>query len=965
LDRRTLYQNLLLEWSPINTSGNDRRSKDDNQNKDGNGKSSKSKSTSKRNFINSELSHQLKSSISLASQPLWRKHISHYNANVKNGNSEQQVNDDDNDDMDASVTSRSFYSTGIRLYLTHEEDDDEDDYDVHSHGDDYHSSSQSSSMWNDEEEDESSTDKSSSSAAASKSSTKSTLGMQETIAIALAHSYNCGFVLLDDVSLESVQETLLSNKALGLDYNSNEIKFCSLIHSLIRLANEGKLPKVVSGSCGSVYGNGVGRKKKRKGTWKGGRISNRMERDIALGLDDPNDELAIESMKLMKEEEDVWMSLVDGDDGSNGDAKEHAIDDNPLPLVLFLRTDASPNLLKSKSTVDRLARECVNEDSIHLLMLGKGIDATTVQLPSSSSGSIVSNSGNMPSLKRPAVQPPPSIMGLPPSTNANNPFFPPSMPQQPHNPFSGMSNMPPSSVQGSFTTNEGGGGGPFGFNQQNINASGVNDPEGSKRFNIFLARTVDKDGTPGIMGAIAPPQVGNLFPQMLAMQARENYIRSREEGDSEEEIMKHEANMQRWAQMMEQQQKNDNVPGGNDNESIPPQFFNASISGGPPGPGGAPFMPHMDRNGQFNGMPSPPPELIQQAIEQAVTDVMQQLTEMSNNGGKNSDGGSDENTLPPHLAKAFAQILSNDNLRRGIAENLARAAPALVDPRCQGVMLSVYVPPPPDHPNRGMMPGQQRPPPSRQQPQGKKYSRKSKSGSLGAPGMGGWLNKILSTSSSSNNNAEPKDQKSDSNDEEASDNEIEDESEASSNAEKKSTTTNSLGEAISKTADKKLKKRDRQARAAAVAAATAMIEQHQEDKKKRKSSSPGTSASLSLDQKIEKHLTRLQALCKPTPLKTPSDPVRSRSWDAWALRERGAIIFRKNRRTLNAVLQQRNLRIDTNAGTRGMGSILRQMLSVKDISHKMDELITCAVEFEAARSQRQQVSFTSNFFNNL
>ena len=232
------------------------------------------------------------------------------------------------------------------------------------------------------------------------------------------------------------------------------------------------------------------------------------------------------------------------------------------------------------------------------------------------------------------------------------------------------------------------------------------------------------------MGAIAPPQVGNLFPQMLSMQARENYIRSQQEGDSDEEIQKHEANMQRWAEMMEQQQQN-GASNHRGNGSLPPQFFNASISGGPPG---SPFIPN-DRNGQFNGMVAPPPELIQQAIEQAVTDVMQQLTEMSNNSGKNGNGD-DSNTLPPHLAKAFAQILSNDNLRRGIAENLARAAPALVDPRCQGVMLSVYVPPPPDHPNRGLMPGQQRPP-SQQQNQGKRHSKKGKSGSLGAPGMVG------------------------------------------------------------------------------------------------------------------------------------------------------------------------------------------------------------------------------------
>ena len=42
-----------------------------------------------------------------------------------------------------------------------------------------------------------------------------------------------------------------------------------------------------------------------------------------------------------------------------------------------------------------------------------------------------------------------------------------------------------------------------------------------------------------------------------------------------------------------------------------------------------------------------------------------------------------------NIARAFSQVLSNENLRRGIAENLARAAPALVDPRCQGVIKSL------------------------------------------------------------------------------------------------------------------------------------------------------------------------------------------------------------------------------------------------------------------------------------
>jgi hypothetical protein len=996
LDRRTLYQSLLLEWnSGISGIHTNRKNSSNGQKGNGNyhhkssSSSSSSSSLSKRNFVNEQLSHQLKSSISLASQPLWRRHINNsFSTTTTNNNNNNNINtsrttssntndnekEKENNHNESTTTStssndhnhnnmnnlpnRSFYSTGIRLYTTNEEDDDddivdgEDEFDMDSDENQSSSSLSSNSIMNhysnsnhwmnhNNDNDESSPSSSSSTTTTSSNvlsslsyKSKSTLSIQETIALALAHSYNCGLVLLDDVGLQSVQEALVENKELKLDYNSKDVSYGSLVNSLIRLANEGKLPRVMG-----------------SGSWKGGRISNRMERDIALGLDDPNDELAIESMKLMKSDEEMWMSTIHDDDDNNHNANGSESYENPLPLVLFLRTDASPNLLKSKSTVDRLARECVNEDSIHLLMLGRGIDATTVQLPTSrSSGGGGSSNSNAiaKNSRKPAMQPPPSIMGLPP--NMNHPFFPPPGSQhQQHNPFAGMSSMPPPGVPGNFMAPNNDNGNPFGFTQQNINASGVNDPEGSRRFNIFLARTVDKDGTPGIMGAIAPPQVGNLFPQMLAMQARENYIRSQEEGASEEEIQKHEANMQRWSEIMEQQQKIDNAKrdSGKGKEMLPPQFFNASISGGPEG---MPSFMNMDGNNQFNGMVAPPPELIQRAIEEAVTDVMKQLTEMSHNSGKSDDN----NPLPPHLAKAFAQILSNDNLRRGIAENLARAAPALVDPRCQGVMLSVYVPPPPEHPNRGMMPGQQR---SQQQHQGKKASRRGKSNSLGAPGMGGWLNKILSTSpspSSVNNDEESNQAHADSGDEENSDNEGESTNLQVADDDERDEAT-FINEEISKAAEKKLKKRDRQARAAAVAAATAMINKHQEEKRRRKSSS--SSQTLSVEQKIEKHLTRLQALCKPTPLKSPADPVRSRSWDAWTMREHGAIIFRKNRRALNSILSQRNLRIDSRAGTKGMGSVLRQMLSVKDISHDMDELITCAVEFEAARSQRMQVRF--------
>lgn len=118
--------------------------------------------------------------------------------------------------------------------------------------------------------------------------------------------------------------------------------------------------------------------------------------------------------------------------------------------------------------------------------------------------------------------------------------------------------------------------------------------------------------------------------------------------------------------------------------------------------------------------------------------------------------------------------------------------------------------------------------------------------------------------------------------------------------------------------------------------------------------------SLTPEQKIQKHLTRLQALCKNVPLKTPSDPVRSRAWNAWANREMGAVIFRKNRRALNNELLERNLRIDDRAGTSGMGSTLRQMLSAKDVSYDMEAVVTFAIETEAAKSQLRKVTMSSN-----
>jgi hypothetical protein len=115
-------------------------------------------------------------------------------------------------------------------------------------------------------------------------------------------------------------------------------------------------------------------------------------------------------------------------------------------------------------------------------------------------------------------------------------------------------------------------------------------------------------------------------------------------------------------------------------DSAKTAFFNATISS----PFGSEVM-NQNNDGK-NGNANPPPEFVRRAIQDAMTGVIDRLAQMSSSTNNGSG-------IPMNVARAFSQVLSNENLRRGIAENLSRAAPALIDPRCQGVMLSVYVPP--------------------------------------------------------------------------------------------------------------------------------------------------------------------------------------------------------------------------------------------------------------------------------
>lgn len=529
------------------------------------------------------------------------------------------------------------------------------------------------------------------------------------------------------------------------------IKPAALLQSLLTLAKEGSLK----------HGKNAGS------------ISSCMKRDLALGLEDPFDERASVSCDDMLKWEEEWESLNDSPE---------AAEEEPMPLLVFIRTGTSNSLLKSKSAMELLIQESTSTDSIHLISLGKGIDASTTTLP---------------------------VETYQPESQALQDSMPRNLPGQP----------------------------PFhGFSAQNHNASGQFDPEGSRRFNFFLARTMDQNGQPGLLGAIAPPQAGNMFPHMMAMQARERL--QNQDPDSPAK-----AELEQWAEMLQQNMQSD-IP--------PPQFFNATL-----GIAGS----------ENENQPAPqlPPEVIEQTLQQAMTDLIDRFAQMATE----DDVASPSKELSPDLYKAFGQVVRNESLRKGIAENLSQAARALSDPKCQGVMLSVYVPPP----NQGINGNQGR-------PQGN---------------MGGWFQKIL----------------------------------------------NNQDDAIEASDDEDMQKK-KQKRVRTMAAAAAVLAANKSPEKSKLS-----------ENKAIRNLSKLESICRPVGIATPEDPVRAKSWESWIARERGAVVFRKNRKTLNEQLRNRNLALEQHTGTRGAGSVLRQMLSVRNVSSEMDDVIKCAVELEAAKSLRQ------------
>ncbi len=245
-------------------------------------------------------------------------------------------------------------------------------------------------------------------------------------------------------------------------------------------------------------------------------------------------------------------------------------------LVLFLPVDSCREIIASKSTLECLAKECTSSESTHFLILGK-------------SQKDLSNDNN-------------NNKG-----QASEVDFLEESPTM----------LPP----------------PYGQPQhQQVPFPTYNDPEGSQRLNIVLARTIDPvTQQVGIVGAVASPTMGQ---QVLA--------------------------------------------------------------------------PLLQNNPSHANVTLPPPPVWQATISHAVQDLLEKM------------------------GQEHSILKDNAMLKQGIADNLARAAPALSDPRCQGVMLSVYIPP-----NAANQHNQ------------KSNKHNSRSANNYA-GMGGWLSKILNNSSSSN-----------------------------------------------------------------------------------------------------------------------------------------------------------------------------------------------------------------------
>ncbi|GMI15500.1 hypothetical protein TrLO_g305 [Triparma laevis f. longispina] len=397
--------------------------------------------------------------------------------------------------------------------------------------------------------------------------------MQETCCMALAHASGCDFFVLDNNVLSSIRRELLLSSDFEVD--SPMLKTSYIVKTLLELGQDPEFSNSDEAS---------------------GLLSDLMARDPNSG----DDVAAKESLSAQLELE-----------SSTPTTPPPLPNAPPPPLVIYIPTHSSSSVLRSKSSIELLTDEATNPASTSLLVLGSELD------PSELIRKKVENTPNNPEEQQQGFQPGMNFQN-PMNPNQNQPFFLGGIhnnnPNGP-NPF-GVPPNPNMNVNMNMN--------PMNHPHAPPNTLGINDPEGSRRFNVFLTRNFG--GNPGIVGTVAPPSAGNLFQQKQ-------------------------------------------------NENVPEQFFANLRSMNP-------------ESNQKSVQMSP------EQLQESMKNWLQQLFE----------AGADENSDENSIAKTFSSLLRDEKMRQGIASTLAKAAPALLDAKCMGVQLSVYVPPPAGHPNAGALP---------------------------------------------------------------------------------------------------------------------------------------------------------------------------------------------------------------------------------------------------------------------
>ncbi|MAD26123.1 MAG: hypothetical protein CMO44_18355 [Verrucomicrobiales bacterium] len=624
-----------------------------------------------------------------------------------------------------------------------------------------------------------------------------TASMQETISMALAHAYGCTFVNLNNGMLSNIRRKMLLDDTLTVD--SPLLKTSKLVETILDVVKGGGMQ---GGACK--------------------KLSQLMEVDAQA----ENDEPAKESLCTQLSDEENLPFL---------DSRRNR------PVVIFIPSHAASSIVRSKSSVEMLCKEATEPGSMTLLIMGGQLSPEELADRKGEEGGKADDSQQQQFNQ---MQPQTGFQNQP---NGNQPFF----------------------LGGYMNNNEGGGSGNNNINlsfnpQANLpsnhphsppNTLGLNDPEGSKRFNVFLTRSF-KSGEQGIVGIVAPPDAGNMFQHAAVM----NNPQAQPFGGSNSPYLQ---------------------------TASAKQFFSN--------------LSQMNAQSNANSV-----RMTTDQLQNSMKSWVQSLFEEAMDDGDDDEEDLDkmDTSTPQNIAKIFANLMKDEKMRMGVAQTLAKAAPALLDARCMGVQLSVYVPPPFGHKNAGQMPSVN----SNNGPhQFTSILNSNAQKSEGDGQQGGWLNKLLQPNQQPN-----------------------------------TTKTNDNDEGEDEGQSKQSSKRRKAMRE--FAAAAAILQRHKRNPK---------GSSVSSTPREQRGLNKLRSLCAEVPLATPADPSRARSWNGWRRRELSVLTFKKNRKALNACLKLCKLRLGSvNAAHTG---VIKQLLCVKDISNEIGEVVKAAVEIEAGRTRMREL----------